>query len=118
MDLQPIKSLPSDDHNEKLKKWRFYALRVVPVVLLLAQYFCFHRNHERQPFKDYEFMRVRSKKFPWGDGNKTLFHNPDTNPLPGGYEGPPSEAVHEIEESKNEPLVRYLVRDLQLNKLV
>nr|CAI5865651.1 unnamed protein product [Callosobruchus analis] len=31
-------------------------------------------------------MRMRSKRFPWGDGQKSLFHNPKVNALPDGYE--------------------------------
>jgi len=43
-------------------------------------------EHERPPFVKYEYMRKRDKRFPWGDGNKSLFHNEHVNALPEGYE--------------------------------
>ncbi|CAH1638308.1 unnamed protein product [Spodoptera littoralis] len=78
-------------HGGGYKLWKkmtfFVAFPAVGLGMLNA--YLAHQEHahaEHPEFKPYDFMRIRSKRFPWGDGQKSLFHNPHVNALPSGYE--------------------------------
>ncbi|XP_008327587.1 cytochrome c oxidase subunit 6A2, mitochondrial [Cynoglossus semilaevis] len=77
-------------HGERARTWKILsfalALPGVGVCCLNAYLKSQEHSHEQPEFVPYNHLRVRTKKFPWGDGNHTLFHNPHTNPLPNGYE--------------------------------
>lgn len=80
---------------QTVNMWKMISLFVAIPGVALATWNGFskeaehHRHieeHGRDPFIPYPHLRIRTKPFPWGDGNHTLFHNPHTNPLPEGYE--------------------------------
>ncbi|KAI0223051.1 Cytochrome c oxidase subunit 6A, mitochondrial [Lamellibrachia satsuma] len=88
-------SATAGDHGAGMRLWKILSFTVaIPSVIV-----CYvnsqmkeKEEHERlkmegvQPFVAYSHLRIRSKKWPWGDGNHSLFHNAHTNPLPDGYE--------------------------------
>ncbi|XP_059617372.1 cytochrome c oxidase subunit 6A1, mitochondrial-like [Phlebotomus argentipes] len=68
-------------------KWRrFFVFGCLPVITLCALNVFFNHKPERPEFIAYEHMRLRTKRFPWGDGERSLFHNKKMNALPTGYE--------------------------------
>jgi cytochrome c oxidase subunit 6a len=79
------------EHSGGIRLWKILSFTVaVPGVLL-----CWlnakskeaeHHGKERPEFVHYDHLRRRTKKFPWGDGNHSLFHNRKANALPDGYE--------------------------------
>lgn len=86
---------PSIIHEPKkggYKIWRNISfVCMLGVIGAAANVYRQHQQHvpEREPFVPYEYLRRRTKRFPWGDGNHSLFHNPCVNPLPDGYEDDP-----------------------------
>ncbi|KAL1463170.1 hypothetical protein WDU94_014951 [Cyamophila willieti] len=83
-----------NDHGTKI--WRILTLYVcIPGVILGSFLIWRHEtesHHERPEFIPYEYMRIRTRPFPWGDGNHSLLHNKCLNALPEGYEGDEEEA--------------------------
>ncbi|XP_075220001.1 target of rapamycin complex subunit LST8-like [Lycorma delicatula] len=76
--------------EEGVKLWRnlTFFVSFPGIALAMANTYISHTAHheERPEFILYEYMRIRTKKFPWGDGNHSFFHNKELNALPEGYE--------------------------------
>jgi len=94
-----------------MKMWKaislFVAMPAIGITMLSAyEGEMEHLSHPRAKFIAYEHLRIRTKPFPWGDGNKTLFHHPHYNALPDGYEdegeGEGEEGEGEEEEEEEE----------------
>ncbi|KAG5327993.1 CX6A1 oxidase, partial [Acromyrmex charruanus] len=76
----------------KVVFWRMLCLFVVLPIVVISSAIIYPRHEEKQkkprePFQNLPYMYRRTKPFPWGDGNHSLFHNPVKNPIPPhGYE--------------------------------
>ncbi|XP_018566360.1 cytochrome c oxidase subunit 6A2, mitochondrial [Anoplophora glabripennis] len=83
-------SAVSGQHEGGFKIWKNLTIFVAFPSILLCGVNCYlaHQSgHHGQPeFVKYDYLRVRTKRFPWGEGNRSLFHNSHVNALPDGYE--------------------------------
>lgn len=81
---------------------RLYFFVCVPMILMVAfnTYLGMVEEHAK-PRPDhvaYSYLCMRNKRFPWGDGTKSLYHNPKKNALPNGYE----EDEHDEQDEQHE----------------
>ncbi|XP_037773936.1 cytochrome c oxidase subunit 6A, mitochondrial-like [Penaeus monodon] len=75
-------------HDGGMKQWKMLSYLVaIPAVALCMVNAFMSGEHGRPDFIAYEHLRLRTKRFPWGEGQKSLFHNSHANALPDGYEG-------------------------------
>merc|ERR1712223_1180672 len=71
------------------KGWKMATYFFCIPVVLASTYINLGPNasHDHRPdFVPYDYLRIRTKPYPWGDGNHSLFHNPVKNALKDGYE--------------------------------
>lgn len=89
-DKQPPKRKVKKEHKPggyKIYKKLAMFVCVPSIVLLALNVFVLNAEEEAAPeFLPYSYMCQRNKRFPWGDGTKTLFHNPDKNALKDRYQ--------------------------------
>uniref|UniRef100_A0A915PX28 Cytochrome c oxidase subunit n=1 Tax=Setaria digitata TaxID=48799 RepID=A0A915PX28_9BILA len=83
------------DDRDRFKYDKFYNAAVIfgtPVMLSLLFYMTYlghkmERHFDQDKYVHYPYLTVRNKPLPWGDGNHSLFHNPEKNYVPGvGFE--------------------------------
>ncbi|KAF2881546.1 hypothetical protein ILUMI_24622 [Ignelater luminosus] len=83
-------SAVSGGHEGGYKIWRNMTFIVAFPAIGLCAVNCVyahqHEHHDRPEFVKYDYRCMRTKRFPWGDGNHSLFHNAHANALPDGYE--------------------------------
>ncbi|EJW84778.1 cytochrome c oxidase subunit VIa family protein [Wuchereria bancrofti] len=83
------------DDRDRFKYDKFYNAVVMygsPVVLAILFYVTYlghqmEEHFDQEKYVHYPYLTVRNKPLPWGDGNHSLFHNPERNYVPGvGFE--------------------------------
>ncbi|KAI5632543.1 cytochrome c oxidase subunit VIa domain-containing protein [Phthorimaea operculella] len=64
----------------KRYKYMFFFF-MLPVIIIQYLRTCGDEIPAKKECRNYEFMRRRTKRFPWGDGDKSFFHNDHVNSL-------------------------------------
>lgn len=83
------------DDRDRFKHDKFYNTVVAfgtPVMLSILFYMGYlghtlEKEFDQDKYVEYPYLCVRKTPLPWGDGNHSLFHNPEVNFVPGvGFE--------------------------------
>ncbi|KAJ2946461.1 hypothetical protein O0L34_g12504 [Tuta absoluta] len=82
----PIAANPCCPHfhhgKDTFKRYKYmFLFFMLPLIILQFLRSCGEEQHAKPVCRNYEYMRRRTKRFPWGDGDKSLFHNDHVNSL-------------------------------------
>ncbi|XP_032228832.1 uncharacterized protein LOC116612321 [Nematostella vectensis] len=102
--------------------WKKISFFIAAPACVFLGYKVFFVDHEEHPMEDsyipYSHLKIRNKPFPWGDGDRSLFHNKHTN---FGFENNEEEEVvdevpKEEESIITKLIVEYLMDDPEKNR--
>merc|ERR1712055_623322 len=83
-----LRQMSGDAHKDGWKMWKNLTLFAAFPIIILGSINAFvladESGHTPPEFIPYDHLRIRSKKFPWGNGNHSLIHNSHMNALPDG----------------------------------
>jgi len=87
--LTQVENLKHSSKSRRLNTWLLYAAGIPAIIGVgIYSYYDHQATHDFvPPFIEYPYMYIRTNPFPWGDGNHSLFHNPDRNYIPGNPNG-------------------------------
>ncbi|OWR46228.1 hypothetical protein KGM_204469 [Danaus plexippus plexippus] len=94
VECRPIKIPPNPCcprfHQANWRKYKLlFFLVCLPLILIQCFNTCGHKTPDKGECRDFEYMRLRFKKYPWRDGIQTFFHNERVNHVPGECTPPP-----------------------------
>merc|ERR1711879_106224 len=76
--------------------WKQSSFIAVPIVIIGTSLFVYRReqahaaHYHRNEWKEWPHLSIRNKNYAWGNGKRSLFHDPAVNGIVGkGYEAPP-----------------------------
>ncbi|XP_078490538.1 cytochrome c oxidase subunit 6A, mitochondrial [Ciona intestinalis] len=78
--------------QKTMKLMRILSLTVVPFSIIAVGVNAYmieveHGKHAVPEYKEYSHIGIMTKKYPWGDGKHTLFHNSRSQGIKGkGYD--------------------------------
>merc|ERR1711881_807675 len=89
----PARSMGAGATKKSKDMWKMLSYTAVPLAVLGTALFVYKReqahlaHYTRPEHKEYPWMWIRNKKYPWGDGYHSFFHNSHVNGVYGkGYE--------------------------------